>query len=62
MAVESELRKIGFAMDEINRKLDAIIEDRETLALASISERSLKDFLSKEPDLYSMKDVRARYK
>jgi hypothetical protein len=61
MAVEGELRKIEFTMAEINRKLDAILEDRERLALMLISERSLKDFLSKEPDLYSMKDVKARY-
>jgi len=61
MAVEGEFRKIEFAMAEINRKLDALLEDRETLALMSISERSLKDFLSKEPDIYSMKDVKARY-
>lgn len=47
-------------MSKINRKLDALLENRETLAMMSISERSLKDFLSKEPNLYSMEDVKAR--
>jgi len=62
MAVEGELKKIEHTMAEINRKLDDLLEERETMALMTISERSLGDFLSEEPDLYSIKDVKARYR
>jgi hypothetical protein len=41
---------------ELTMKLDALIQDRETLAMMIISERALKDFLSSEPDLYSPRD------
>jgi len=61
MAVEGELKKIEHTMAEINRKLDDLLEEREMMALMAISERSLRDFLSEEPDLYSIKDMKARY-
>lgn len=62
MAVEGELKKIEHTMAEINRKLDSLLEERETTALMTVSEHSLRDFLSGEPDLYSIKDVKARYR
>ena len=61
MAVEGDIKKIEYAMSEINRKLDALLEERETRALMAVSERSLSDFMIKEPELYSIKDVKARY-
>ncbi|KXB05560.1 hypothetical protein AKJ50_00535 [candidate division MSBL1 archaeon SCGC-AAA382A13] len=61
MVAEDELKKIESVMAEINRKLDALLDDRETLALMSVSERSLKSFFSEEPDLYSIEDVKVRY-
>lgn len=61
MAAKGDLKKIEFTVAEINKKLDTLLEERETLALMSIAERSLKDFLSSEPDLYSIKDVKARH-
>jgi hypothetical protein len=61
VAIESDIRRIESTIAEINRKLDTLLEDREKLVLMWLSEQSLKDFLSNEPDLYSTKDVKARY-
>jgi len=56
-----DLREIKDLLVELNRKIDLLIEDRETLALMVLAEKALKDFFEKEPDVYSVKDVRVRY-
>jgi hypothetical protein len=45
----------------LNKKIDLLIENRETLSVMFLAEKSLKGFLGKEPDAYSMKDVKVRY-
>ena len=42
----------------LNKKIDTLIESRAIMMLA---EKSLKDFLEKELDIYSAKDVKVRY-
>jgi len=37
---------------------DMLINDRETVGLMTLSERSLKEFLEDEPDLYSASDIK----
>jgi len=39
-----------------------LIENRETLSLIMLAERSLKEFLEKEPDIYSIGDIKVRYR
>jgi hypothetical protein len=56
-----DLREIKDLLAELNRKINLLIEDRETLALMVLAEKALKDFFEKEPDVYSVKDVRVRY-
>ncbi|MBO3754207.1 MAG: hypothetical protein FGF53_04935 [Candidatus Brockarchaeota archaeon] len=48
-------------LSSLNRKIDMLIEDREALALMMLSEKSLKEFLEEEPDIYSIKDIKAKY-
>lgn len=43
-------------------KLDALVQDRETLAMITISERDLKHFLASEPDIYFPRDVKVAYR
>jgi hypothetical protein len=38
-----------------------LIEDRELLSSTVLAEKSLKDFHEKEPDIYSIKDIKVRY-
>jgi len=39
-----------------------LIEDRELLSSTVLAEKSLKDFHEKEPDIYSIKDIKVRYR
>jgi hypothetical protein len=60
MTIEVDLREIKNLLSELNKKIDVLIEEKETLALMALSEKSLKDFLEKEPDIYTAKDVKAK--
>ena len=57
-----DLTEIKRLLMDISRKLDLILEDREIAGIVKLSEISLKDFLENEPDLYSVRDLKVRYK
>ncbi len=57
-----DLAEIKRLLIDISRKLDLILEDREITGMMKLSEISLKDFLESEPDLYSIKDLKVRYR
>lgn len=61
MTIKVDLREIKDLLIALNRKIDILIEDRETLSLMVLAERSLKEFFEKEPDVYSVRDVKVRY-
>jgi len=61
MTIEVDLKEIKDLLSALNRKIDLLIGDRETLALMVLAEKSLKEFFDKEPDVYSLKDVKVRY-
>jgi hypothetical protein len=60
MTIEVDLREIKNLLSELNKKIDVLIEEKETLALMALAEKSLKDFLEKEPDIYTVEDIRQR--
>lgn len=62
MTIEVEIREIKEMLLKLNRRFDALVQDRETLALMAISQESLKEFLASEPDLYSTGDVKVAYR
>lgn len=62
MTIEVDLREIKSLLSALNKKIDMLIEDRETLSVMVLAERSLKDFLEREPDVYSVKDIKVRYR
>ena len=61
MTIEVDLKEIKSLLSTLNKKIDSLIEDRETLSVMALAEKSLKDFLEKEPDIYSVKDIKVRY-
>jgi len=61
MTIEVDLKEIKSLLSTLNKKIDSLIEDRETLSVMALAEKSLKDFLEKEPDVYSVKDIKVRY-
>jgi len=62
MTTEVDLREIKSLLSVLNKKIDMLIEDRETLSVMMLAERSLKDFLEREPDVYSVKDIKVKYR
>ena len=60
MTIEVDLKEIKDLLSELNKKLDVLLEEKDTLALMALAEKSLKDFLEKEPDTYSIKDIKAK--
>ncbi|MGD0202732.1 MAG: hypothetical protein ABSC20_02350 [Candidatus Bathyarchaeia archaeon] len=60
MTIEVDLKEIKNLLSEVNKKLDELLEEKDTYALMSLAEKSLKDFLEKEPDIYSVKDIKAK--
>ena len=61
MTVEVDIKDIKEILSALNSKIDMLIENRETLSLMMLAERSLKGFLEKEPDIYSIDDIKVRY-
>ena len=62
MTIEVEIKEIKEMLLKLNRRLDSLVQDREAPAMMAISQQSLADFLTGEPDLYSVKDVKVAYR
>jgi hypothetical protein len=62
MSIESDLAEIKKMLMEISRKLDEMIEEGEITGMMKLSEVSLKEFLENEPDIYSIEDLKVRYR
>jgi hypothetical protein len=61
MTVEVDIKEIKELLGELNRKLDALVEEQEVRGIMAVSERSLKDLLEKETDLYTSADLKVVY-
>jgi len=62
MTIEVDVKEIKELLSALNKKLDMLIETRETLSLMILAEKSLKEFLTKEPEIYSIDDIKVRYR
>jgi hypothetical protein len=62
MTIEADLKEIKSLLSEVNSKLDSLLEEKGTLALMTLEEKSLRDFLEGEIDVYSVKDIKAKVK
>jgi hypothetical protein len=62
MTIEVDLKEIKSLLSEVNQKLDSLLEEKDTRVIMALEEKSLKDFLEKEPDLYSLRDIKAKVK
>jgi len=62
MTIEVDVKEIKELLSTLNKKLDMLIETRETLSLMTLAEKSLKKFLTKEPEIYSIDDIKVRYR
>jgi len=62
IGMEAELADIKRILTEMSRKLDEFLEEREITGMMKLSEVSLRDFMEGEPDIYSVEDVKVRYR
>lgn len=54
----SDIRIIKEGIEQLTKRMDLIIEQRDTLGMMRLSDRSLASFLSEEPDLYTIADCK----
>ena len=59
--IEVDIKEIKGLLEALNKKMNLLLERRETLSMMVLAEKSLKSFLEEEPDLYSVKDLKVRY-
>jgi hypothetical protein len=62
MTIETDLKEIRTLLSKLNKKIDVLIGDKESLQYMALAEKSLKDFLEKEPDIYTLKDIKTKVK
>jgi hypothetical protein len=62
MDVEAEVVAMKQILIDISRKIDDLLDESETVALMSLSEEPISELYEDEPDLYSVEDLKVRYK
>jgi len=61
MTIEVDIREIMDLVFALNKKIDVLIDARESLSVMMLAQRSLTGFLEEQPDIYSIDDVKVRY-
>ncbi len=60
--LQSDIGDIKKMLRNLNKKLDRLLDERETVAAMALSEYSLQSFLEGEPNIYSPKDIKVKYR
>jgi hypothetical protein len=60
--LQSDIVEIKHMIRNLNKRLDRLLNERETAVIMTLSQHSLKSFLEREPDIYSVKDVKVKYR
>jgi hypothetical protein len=62
MDIEAEILEMKQMLIDISKRVDDVVDESMTLALMKMSEESLIELYKDEPDLYSVADLKVRYK
>ncbi|MCW4022061.1 MAG: hypothetical protein ACOWW1_00675 [archaeon] len=62
MSIEIDVKEIKDMLSVLTKKIDVLLENKDTCSLMMLTEKSMKEFMMNEPDLYALKDVKVRYK
>ena len=60
--IEADVRDIKQHLSEISRMIEELLYEREVVSMMKLAERSLSDFFEDEEDLYTIKDLKVRYR
>jgi hypothetical protein len=62
MDIEAEVMEMKQMLIDISKKIDDVLDESLTAALMKLSEESISELYKDEPDLYSVEDLKVRYK
>lgn len=62
MDIEAEVLEMKQMLIDISKRIDDVVDESMTFALMKMSEESLIELYKDEPDLYSVADLKVRYK
>ncbi|RMF91064.1 MAG: hypothetical protein D6733_02190 [Methanobacteriota archaeon] len=62
MGTEADIIEIKQYLRELDRKVDELLEEKEIVSIMRLSEKALSGFVSEEPEIYSIKDLKVRYR
>ena len=57
----ADIQCIKEGINELSKKMDTLFEQRDTLGMMHLSDKSLASFLEDEPDLYAIEDCKVVY-
>jgi hypothetical protein len=62
MDIEAEVMEMKQMLIDISRRIDDVLDESMTEELMKLSEKSIMELYEDEPDLYSVADLKVRYK
>lgn len=62
MDIEAEVKEMKQILIDIFKKMDDLLDERDTWGLMKQSEESISELYEGEPDLYSVEDLKIRFK
>ena len=62
MDIEAEVVEMKQMLFDISRRIDDVLDESMTEELMKLSEESIMELYKDEPDLYSVADLKVRYK
>jgi hypothetical protein len=62
MDIEAEVVEMKQMLIDITRRIDDVLDESMTEELMKLSEESILELYEDEPDLYSLADLKVRYK
>lgn len=62
MDIEAEVVEMKQMLIDISRKIDDMLDESMTASALKLSEESILELYKDEPDIYSIEDLKVRYK
>jgi hypothetical protein len=62
MDIEAEVVEMKQMLIDISRRIEYVLDESMTEELMKLSEESIMELYEDEPDLYSVADLKVRYK